>query len=122
MARCQFIYLRSRGEVVEGGQCESEAGYVNQTFCQRHRNVLRERAARQPAMEVRSSITTSDDVLNGDQGFPRQCSVEEIQTWVDEARRRTDPMMNWHRGCIICGRATRDLEMMGITVSDLVAL
>ena len=55
-------------------------------------------------------------------GFPRRCTQEEIQEWVDEARRRTDPMLNWRRGCIICGRVTRDLEMMGITISDLIML
>ena len=130
MARCQFIYLRTRDNHIEGGQCDEEATHSYHTLCLNHRYAWRQRRIHRERLQSESesgydipnpSITSGGDP-DSDQGFPRQCSDDEIQEWVDEARAKTDPMKCWRRGCVICGRNTVDGDMVGITVGDLIKL
>lgn len=126
MPQCQFIYLRTRGDHVEGGQCEAAAKYSENTLCKRHRNIWRERQTRPDLTLVEVPVQMPDSSIlddgDPDCGFPRKCSKDELRAWVNEARTRTDPMKCWRRGCIVCGRSTADLEMMNVTIGDLIAL
>src|SRR5437667_12313502 len=123
MTRCQLIYIRARGSNLIGGQCENETEFIDNTLCKVHRNshtnprVADDSPSRAPCqMQLETPLSDSSN------DFPRRCSAEEVREWVDEARQRTSPMSNWRRGCIICGRATADVEMVSITISDLVIL
>ena len=129
MIRCQFIYIRKRGGNLAGDQCKNEAEFIDNTLCKIHRHFRGRSEPTDPredendpgcaAWQMQLDEPLSDSSAND---FPRQCSAEEVREWVEEARRKTSPMCNWRRGCIICGRATMDVEMVPITVSDLVIL
>lgn len=127
MTRCRFIYLRARANGVEGGQCEAEATYLNDTLCRTHRCAQTQRRRRnnisrtQSLHPVLDSVSLSEEA-DGDKGFPRQYSEDEIRQWVDEGRAQTDPMKCWRRGCIVCGRSSADSEMTSITIGDLIML
>src|SRR5271170_3442528 len=115
MARCEFIYIRSRDVHVSGGQCENEAEFVQHRFCNVHRQ--RQTAPSDPITFEPQFVQAS--TVNH---FPRVSSKEEIKEWVDEARKRTSPIENRRRGCVICGRASVSKDMVPITVSDLIGL
>ena len=120
MTRCQFIYIRARGDQVAGGQCELSAEFVGDTLCAVHRHFRAgSRAGVEHAAVFQAPVGVSSTHLDD---FPRLSSPEEVKAWVDEARLKTNPVQNKSRGCIICGRATVDAEMAAITISDLVAL
>src|SRR5271155_3478597 len=119
MPRCQFIYIRTRVGNLTGGQCENEAVFLQNTLCGPHRHFhgraqRGEEIASDPLLHHMQPPTVSSS------GFPRLYSAEEVREWVNEARRRTSPVFNWKRGCVICGRATGDRDMIAIALSDLV--
>ena len=112
------IHLHSKqGGNLTGGQCENEAEFVSHTFCQIHRHT---RGSSNGNDDTGSTAEQADQNLSND--FPRQYSMEEAREWMDEARRKTDPRVNRRRGCVVCGRATKEGDMLPITVSDLIQL
>lgn len=114
--RCQFIYIRASNGHVGGGQCENEAITRDNNFCQIHREKRRVQRNSTWHNDRQTQIVGGSSMSSE---FPRLYSEDELRAWMDEARKRTDPKNNWRRGCIICGRATIDSEMMPITDSDL---
>lgn len=125
MTRCQFVYIRSRGTHVSGGQCERQAEFAKDRFCGVHRGqrqAFRASIAGDGPGQCGEAATNSADSEHAGNDFPHLHSDEEAREWVNEALRRTSPMTNWRRGCIVCGRGTADGEMITITMADLIAL
>ena len=94
--RCQFVYLRSRGDSIQGGQCEREAKYINGTYCEVHR--------RKAGVASVASRLNESCIQSNEDKFPRLAKQEEVQEWVDEARKMTSPEYNHRFSCVICGR------------------
>lgn len=108
MPRCQFIYLRARGNNITGGQCDQEAKYVDHTLCLLHHN--RKQSHHNPEGIDNPTVNNT---------FPRQYSEQEIESWVNEARQRTSPKYNQMLSCVSCGLSVREGDMNTISLSDL---
>jgi hypothetical protein len=108
MARCQFVYIRAKGERVSGGQCDQEVHYINNTLCVLHNN-------------KKHWLSENGDMATESIGnsFPRLASKEEIRKWVTEARQYTSPDHNRRRACVCCGILWRDNEMVSVTEDEL---
>jgi hypothetical protein len=103
MTQCQFIYVRKYAGRAAGTRCSNTGISMDTPFCRAHRDKVPERVD-----EGRMST------------FPRIFSEEEERMWVNEARRRTDPILNIMRACVVCGQLCRQEEITLLTENDII--
>ena len=108
MTQCQFIYTYNYAGRTPGTQCINASTSVDGRFCRTYRS-------KNPGMTVTESV----DEERRPQ-FPRVFSEEEERMWVNEARRRTDPMLNIMSACVVYGQLCRREEITLVTEADLI--
>lgn len=98
--QCTYIYQHAYRDRQPGSRCTNAAVNRDRTTCDLHREPHR--------------VTANIDPM-----FPRIYTGLEEQTWITEARLRTDPELNVRGVCMICGQLWEQAQLIAIAERDL---